>query len=184
MHAMHACLVSISTRASTISVPGTTLKNVLVVLVARCELLSHVVHVWRSKPIKHSPAVPDLCCLLCCRGVTAIKAIQAGDITAASKTNKGKALASGSYTFWSADGSGWGTGTAASVAGADTVEKCLQACNTDEMCAAVYMAGVVDETAAPTGCKKIYGDATNGASQRSVTKVNLDRLVLKASVFA
>lgn len=114
--------------------------------------------------------------------LTAVKAIQAGDITAASKkaasnTLGAKALSSGSYTFWKgADGTTWGKSSADGVA--TSIEACLASCDIDVKCAAVVMGGVTTATSTPSSCKKIYGDDTAGAAKRSATRVNIAKLIL------
>jgi hypothetical protein len=117
---------------------------------------------------------------VCCSFLTAVKAIQAGDITAANKktasTPGAKALSSGSYTFWRDDGTFWGNSTAVGVA--TSVEACLLSCDTDVKCAAVVMTGMNASTSTPTACTKIYGDETAGSSKRGMTRVVLSKLVV------
>lgn len=125
--------------------------------------------------------------------LTAVKALQAGDITAASlkkavnspaavKAVTGKALSSGSYTFWNMDASTLAAGSASAASGT-TVEKCLLACDQDSACAAVVMTGMSAATDAPGTCTKLYGDTAAGSSLRSVTRVNIDRLNLASGIF-
>jgi hypothetical protein len=87
-------------------------------------------------------------------------------------------LESGSYTFWQDSGIGVG---APVPRPATTARACLEACDEDNLCAAVLMgASSLPITLVPastiTACDLLHGNSTQVTGLRSVTRVVIDRL--------
>jgi hypothetical protein len=132
--------------------------------------------------------VSILCCLPACRSagsLLAFKALIAADtlgssIDHASPNTTGKAMASGSYTMYWDKYEGIGASTTAVTA--PDIMSCLRACDMAGSCAAAGMlvqdlAGLDTLMAKVAECRLIMGDSTQAIFLRSVTKVDMDRLV-------
>jgi hypothetical protein len=123
-----------------------------------------------------------------CSALVAFKAVVAGDSTAASKKNKAKGLASGSYTFWAED-----VTSAAAIGDSQldptgpaptTIQACLDACDTVASCAGVVMTDVSATDSDTATCKLISGVASVATFKRSVTKAVVSRLTVATAGWA
>jgi hypothetical protein len=91
-----------------------------------------------------------------------------------------KGLTTGLYTFWQ-DPNAMTVGdqfVPAAAANFTTVQQCLDLCDDDGTCAGVILEETVDPAAVASTCKLFRGDARNGKFKRTVTRADLDRIVL------
>lgn len=186
---LHACLIEYNTVPIHCSTGAQACVSCLLSLVQACKPNNLYNHRFASacgvvlitQYIANTTSFAPCCVgLFCSDALLAFKATPSGDITGAAS----KALASGWYTYWSVKASTVTSdddakiGVQASVT-AGTVGACVEACDKDDRCAAVIMAGITAYSAQNdviTGCTKIKGVNEPPLTKRSLThavKANL-----------